>query len=201
MTEFGELPQGEIPDALRYDRAFSLNKLENGVRVATEPTTNSHVASVSVVVKAGTRQECLATSGVSQYLERLNLRGTTSKSRDQVEAEIDSLGGHLSVQTSREVTSYTLTFPKESVTKAVEFLGDILLNSVYNKQQLEAEKEGVYRNAVENHRDQYKTTVEAVHYTAYRDHFISQPVHGIRENLHNITAEQVQQFHRDNYVG
>jgi predicted Zn-dependent peptidase len=99
------------------------------------------------------------------------------------------------------VTSYTLTFAKENVTKAVEFLGDILLNSVYNQTQLEAEKERVYRNASENHRDQYKATVEAVHYTAYRDHFISQPVHGIRENLHNITSDQVKQFHNDNYIG
>lgn len=201
LTDFGELPQGEIPEALKFDRAFTLNKLQNGVRVAVEPTTNTQLASVSVFIKAGTRQEDLQSSGVSQYLERLNLRGTATRSRDQVEADIDLLGGHLNVQTTRENTTYTLTFPKENVSKAVQFLGDILLNSVYNKTQLEAERENVYRNALENYRDQYKTTIESVHYTAYRDHFISQPTHGIRENIQNITVEQVQQFHRDNYIG
>jgi len=34
-----------------------------------------------------------------------------------------------------------------------------------------------------------KATLEAVHYTAFRDHMMGQPVLGIRENLMNIKRE------------
>lgn len=36
LTDFGELPPGEIPDALQYDCPFEVSKLENGVRVGVE---------------------------------------------------------------------------------------------------------------------------------------------------------------------
>jgi predicted Zn-dependent peptidase len=37
------------------------------------------------------------------------------------------------VTPSRETTSYTLTFEASKLNEAVDLLGDILLNSVYNK--------------------------------------------------------------------
>jgi hypothetical protein len=36
LVDFGELPFGEIPDALKYRRPSSLKKLPNGVRVASQ---------------------------------------------------------------------------------------------------------------------------------------------------------------------
>lgn len=57
-----------------------MTKLSNGVRVVTE-SWNSPLASVTVLVKAGTRNENLDNSGVSQYIRRLVTRGTESRTR------------------------------------------------------------------------------------------------------------------------
>jgi len=45
-----------------------------------------------------------------------------------------------------------------------------------------------------------QTTLEAVHYTSYRDHFIGQPVNGIRENIGSITHAHIKEFLARNYV-
>lgn len=49
---------------------------------------------------------------------------------------------------SRETTTFTLSFQPENQEKAVDFLGDILQNSLFNKDQIEAEKEAVYNNVI-----------------------------------------------------
>lgn len=36
LIDFGELPAGEIPDAIKYVRPTTLEKLTNGVRLTTE---------------------------------------------------------------------------------------------------------------------------------------------------------------------
>jgi hypothetical protein len=36
LTDFGELPHGEIPDALKVSRPSGFTKLPNGVKVASE---------------------------------------------------------------------------------------------------------------------------------------------------------------------
>lgn len=56
--------------------------MKNGVKVASEVTLNSNIASITVTVNAGTRYETLETSGVSQFVATLNQRGTAGKSRE-----------------------------------------------------------------------------------------------------------------------
>ncbi|EGR31604.1 mitochondrial processing peptidase beta, putative [Ichthyophthirius multifiliis] len=185
---------------LREIKVNRLETLSNGVRVAVEPSTAVGLASVSVCVKAGTRQETLQTSGVCQFLKKLNLRGTQKRSREQIENELSNFGGNLNVKIGRETTVYTLSFQSSQMEQAVDFLGDILQNSVYNKSQIEAEKDAIYHNAVTNQNNQESVILESVHFTSYRDHFMGQPSHGIRENIHNITEEDVIQFHKANYV-
>jgi len=110
------------------------------------------------------------------------------------------LGGNIQVTPSRETTTYTLTFEPNKLNQAVDLLGDILLNSVYDKNQVEAERDPLLRQAL-SIKDQKNTTLEAVHYTSYRDHFMGQPVQGIRENLANITSENIKDYHAANYLG
>ncbi len=153
--------------------------------------------SISLTVKAGTRNETLDISGVSQFIKNLSLKviiilfwintdlkkkkknhfikkfdlnyfflkGTTSRTREQVEKEIGNLGGNYSVDVSRETTSFTLTVLPEHVSRAVELLSDIVLNPLLNANQIEAEKPELYKNAVENHRDQMDVTLESAHFT------------------------------------
>jgi predicted Zn-dependent peptidase len=78
---------------------------------------------------------------------------------------LNSLGGNIDVQVGRETTTFTLSFENQHLARAVNFLGDIINNPLFNKTQVEAEKEIIYRNAAENHRDQVQTTLEAAHYT------------------------------------
>jgi processing peptidase subunit beta len=49
--------------------------------------------------------------------------------------------------------------------------------------------------------DPFKNTLQMVHYTAFRDHYLGQPSTGIRENTYSITSDQVKQFHNQFYVG
>ena len=49
--------------------------------------------------------------------------------------------------------------------------------------------------------DPERNAVESIHYTSFRDHALGQPSTGIKDNVYNITPEQVKEFHSTNYVG
>lgn len=200
LTDFGDLPVGEIPEALKWDRQTETSSLTNGVRVATQHW-NGDLATITVLVKAGSRNETIETSGTANFLTHLNLRGTSNRNRGQLESELAAIGGQITAKSCRETTQYTLTVFKDQVSKAVEILGDVLVNSTYDKNQVEAERESVYRSALDVQKDQLETTWEAVHYTSFRDHMLGQPKRGIRENIANITQDNIVDFHKANYVG
>lgn len=78
-------------------------------------------------------------------------------------------------------------------------MSEVVLKPTYESVQVEALKSTVYNNAA--NMDPYKNTLQMVHYTAFRDHYLGQPSTGIRENTYSITADQVKQFHNQFFVG
>ena len=91
MQNFGDLPFGEIPEPLKYERPMQMTTISNGIRVCTE-SWNSPTAAVGVFIGAGSRNETLATSGSAHFLEHLNFKGTKRRSRTQLEKEVENMG-------------------------------------------------------------------------------------------------------------
>ena len=58
MQNFGDLPFGEIPEPLKYERPMQMTTISNGIRVCTE-SWNSPTAAVGVFIGAGSRHETL----------------------------------------------------------------------------------------------------------------------------------------------
>merc|ERR1711935_872325 len=197
----GELPLGEIPDALKFDRPNSLTKLDNGVRVATETYTGTNLVTLGFYWNFGTRHETQATSGLCNFMQRLQFKGTHLRGADGISSALQALGGNYQTVLERERVGYQVTVKKSNVSAAVELFSDMMQNSTYTPQQVDAEREGVLRSIVELQRDQMETTLESLWYTSYRDHQMGQPTRGSRDNVGNITSEAIQAVAESNCVG
>jgi len=92
-----------------------------------------------------------------------------------------------------------LFFNKSQLGEAISFLSEVILKPTFESVQVEALKSSIYKNA--STMDPFKNTLQMVHYTAFRDHYLGQPSTGIRENTYSITSDQVKQFHNQFYVG
>ena len=81
MKNFGDLPAGEIPEPLKYERPMETTVISNGIRVCTERNPHSALQAVGVFIGAGSRQETLETSGSAHFLEHLHFKGTKKRTR------------------------------------------------------------------------------------------------------------------------
>ena len=91
LIDNGDLPLGEIPEPLKYDREYSLTTISNGIRVMTEPS-HSEVAAVGVFINAGSRHEKMENTGEAHFLEHLHFKGTQRRSRYGLETEVENRG-------------------------------------------------------------------------------------------------------------
>lgn len=144
LSNFGDLPRGEIPEPLKYERPMQTTTLSNGIRVCTEKMAGSPVAAVGVFIGAGSRNETLESSGAAHFLEHLHFKGTKKRTRHQLEIEVENTGSQLNAYTSREHTLYHMLSFKDGVAKSVDILGDMLTNSVYDNYHLEMEKDTIW---------------------------------------------------------
>jgi len=128
MANFGELPRGEIPEPLKFNRPFQITTLPNGIRVATEKT-GSQTATIGVHVGAGSRQDTVETSGAAHLLRTMLTRGTSSRSKAEWSEEVEGLGARFAGETGREQSHVSLTVMKNDVDRAVTLLGDAVSNA------------------------------------------------------------------------
>lgn len=200
MQNFGELPLGEIPESLKYVRPFEMTTLSNGIRVATEywPSATS---AIGVFIGAGSRDETLETSGSAHFLEHLHFKGTSNRSRTQIEKDVENLGAQLNAYTSREHTLYHMQVFNNDQAKAMDVLSDMLTNSLYNNHQIEIERETILQELEETNKDYLETLMENVYFNIYREHMMGHPILGDIDNINGITRDMIVEFHDTHYYG
>lgn len=69
--------------------------LDNGLRVGSETVAGAETATVGVWIDAGSRYETAANNGTSHFLEHMAFKGTSKRTQQQLEVEIENMGGHL----------------------------------------------------------------------------------------------------------
>lgn len=161
----------------------------------------SHINRVGVYVGAGSRNEDLETSGTAYLLEKMLMRGTTSKSKSEISESIEGMGARYNAQTGRESSHFSLQVFKNDTHKAVKLLGDMISNSTLNANELELVKEEVSSEHEDNHHRYMETLIENVHFNVYREHMMGQPIKGDRDITHTLQADHLRDFHSTNYYG
>ena len=122
---------------------FLTHTLKNGIRVIHK-NTNSPVAHLGVLINAGSRDENENEHGLAHFIEHSIFKGTKKRRAFHILSRIEGVGGELNAYTTKEETVLYSTFLNEYYERAIELLGDILLNSVYPKKEMEREKEVIF---------------------------------------------------------
>ncbi|SJZ46436.1 Predicted Zn-dependent peptidase [Cetobacterium ceti] len=117
-----------------------VRKLKNGIPVLMENIENINTVSLGIFVKTGAKDEKLIEDGVSHFLEHMMFKGTTNRSAKDISEEIDNEGGMINAYTSRETTVYYIQMLSERLTKGVDILADMFLNSTFTDENLEKER-------------------------------------------------------------
>lgn len=157
--------------------------------------------SIGVYINAGSRQDTLETSGTANLLRKMILKGTASASKGQIAEELEGMGARLTGETGREISSLGLTVMKGDVSRAVALLGEAISSATLDSAELELTKQEQTRENEDFNNDLLGTTMEAVHFNAYRDHMMGQPIRGDADNLQNLSVEMLQEYRAANYVG
>jgi len=173
--------------------------LPNGMLVASEQSA-AETATIGVFIDAGSRYETDESNGAAHFLEHMAFKGTTTRSRHQLEVEIENMGAHLNAYTSREMTVYYAKVFKQDVPKAVEILSDILQNSVVDNSHIEQERDVILREMQEVMSNDEEVIFDYLHATAYQGTSMARTILGPEENVKALTREHLVSYIENNYI-
>lgn len=166
-------------------------RLENGLRIVTEPVADVASATVGIWVENGSCFETEKLSGISHFIEHLLFKGTDDRSAFQIVEEIERYGGSVNAFTSKEHTCYHARALGAHCETVLDVLGDIILNSTFRTEDIEVEREVITQEIL----DVEDSPEEFVHDYFLQSYWPGHPlgwnVTGTVDTVSNITRDDI----------
>ncbi len=187
-----------IPESAAEPSTDELVTLPNGLKLILRQDPSTETVALQAFVGTGARAEPADLTGIAELTSRLLLRGTTTRSEEDIFTEIENLGAQLSQDILADMAYVTLVAPKETLERALPIYLDVLLNPAFSPDEVERAKTEFIREiraqADENFSVIYNNFQSAL-YGAHPYGRIPTP-----ESVARISRDDIVQFYKKYYV-
>lgn len=173
--------------------------LPNGLKVITIKK-DTRLASINIGVNIGSLYEDEKELGMSHFVEHMLFKGTKNRSNEQLNRELEFLGGDYNAYTDYISTVYSITCLDEEFEKGIELLSDMVLNSSFDEKEMKKEK-GVVLSEIKSDKDDIEDlSISRTHEYAFDKSALRNSIAGTEEHVKSFKRKQVYDFYKKYYT-
>jgi zinc protease len=175
---------------------YSLKTLGNGLQVIAVSHHEQPAVSVRLMVRAGGAQDPADKPGVAALAAALLDQGTTSKTAEQIQHGIDSIGGVLGAGSGTEYTFVQAIVMKDSFNVGLDMVSDIAKNPAFAPQEIELQRKQMLSTLTVSYDDPEYLAGVVLERLVYGAHPYGRPDSGTPASLSAITRNDLVAFHQ-----
>ncbi len=172
--------------------------LPNGLKLILREDPKAETVALQAFVGTGARAEPPDLVGIAELTSRLLLRGTTTRSEEEIFTELEDLGAQLSQDILADMAYVTLVTPKETLERALPIYLDVLLNPAFAPNEVERAKTEFIREIRAQADQNFSIIYENFQKALYGDHPYGR--FPTPESVARISREDIVQFYKKYYV-
>ncbi|HEX4086595.1 MAG TPA: pitrilysin family protein [Chthoniobacteraceae bacterium] len=194
---------GHAGDAIAAAEAGEIQKftLSNGLRLLVREDPRLPLVSMLAAFKAGILAETPANNGITKLCSRVLLKGTESRTAEEIFTRIESLGGSIGADSGNNSISAAVRVMKPDIDTGLELLSDVLLRPAFPEDEIEIERQFQLASLKAEDEEVTVTARNLMRATLYPGHPYSLRLNGSPETVSRLTRDQLVAFHRQFLVG
>ena len=173
--------------------------LPNGMVLLVSEKHGVPIATVSMLIRAGSTLDPPDKPGVANLVAELITQGTTTRTALQISEAIEFVGGSLSVDAGQELTTISLSVLSKDLDLGLNLLADILQNPTFAPAEIERKKQEVIAGIKRDQEDPGTVSWQAFLKLIYGTNPYGHPVEGAEATVPAITREDLVRFHEAQY--
>lgn len=174
------------------------NTLNNGLEVITIKK-DTQIAAINVGIKIGALHESSKEKGICHFIEHMIFKGTKNRNYEEINDELEFLGGEYNAYTDYKSTVFTVSCLEEEILNGIDLLGDMLINSTFNEEEVEKER-GVILAEIRTSKDDIEDySFNKVSSVAFNKSGLKYDVAGTIKDVKEYTRENLYEFYKKNY--
>lgn len=175
------------------------NKLKNGLEVITIKKDNQ-IASVNLGVKVGALYETLEEKGICHFIEHMVFKGTKKRDFEELNDDLEFLGGEYNAYTDYSVTVYSYSSLEEELENTVELLSDMIVNPIFPPKEVEKER-GVILAEMRSSKDDVEDySFKRINEEAFKTSPLKYDVAGLEENVKKYSRDDLYNYYKKHYI-
>ncbi len=173
--------------------------LENGIKVILEYMPMLETVSTGFFFTTGSSHESEEENGYTHFIEHMLFRGTNNLSSKELVRKIEGVGGSFNAFTSRHMTSFYINIIEKHFERALDTLEDIILNSIFNEDDIEKEKKVIIEELKMSNDTPEEISSNQFFANAYKNSAMGFPIGGSIENIQKITKDKVYNYFKNKF--
>jgi zinc protease len=200
-TVYALLPKGTAPkpatvSGVAQEQPVHKFELRNGLRLLVKSDRRLPFVEFRAVFKGGVLAEDVSTSGITQLMSRMLLKGTRTRSAEQLAREIESVGGSLESYGGNNSFGVNAEVLSSDFSLGLELLADVLLNPTFPSEPLERERE-VQLAAIRSQRDQLlQSASKAMRHALFGEATYGLDPLGSESSVPRLQPDALRDFHQ-----
>jgi zinc protease len=174
-------------------------ELSSGLRLLVREDARLPLVSMVAVFRGGLLAETPQTNGITRLVSKVLVKGTKSRTAEQIADTIEAVGGNLGSDAGNNSFSISLDVTRPDLRLGTELLCDVLLHATLPEQAIAREKK-VQLAAIRDEEEQLTTVARNILRAAlFGPHPYALRVKGTAESVAQLTQEDLLAF-RDCYL-
>jgi zinc protease len=174
-------------------------ELSNGLRLLVREDRRLPLVAMGAVFRGGLLAETPQTNGITRLMTKVLLKGTKTRTAEQIANQIEAVGGSMSSDAGNNSFNVSVDVTKPDVKLGVELLSDVLLNATMPEKAIAREKE-IQIAAIQQEEEQLTTVARNImRQTLFPQHPYALRTNGSVESVQRLTQKDLLEF-RDRYV-
>jgi zinc protease len=170
--------------------------LPNGITLLVKVDRRVPLVTLHATLRGGSLVESAETAGLSRLLSHTILKGTTTRTADEISSVLEETGGGITSESGGSSWAITLDALKVDLELGLEVLADVLIRPTFPDGEVAREKEMLLA-AIRSDADRLTNVAfRELRETIFGPHPFALERNGTEQSVKKITAHQLRETHR-----
>lgn len=182
-----------VPES--HTGAVRVFRTPEGVPVLVRRKPGAKLVHMGCWVAGGAVHEPIAHAGLTSLMARASLKGTASRTAEQIAEEGERLGGSVSASVSKELVGWSISVPAEDTRAASTLLADVVQHASFPDAAVATEQAQMLTEFRARKDDMLRHPLTVAREALFGAHSYGLEALGTADAVSRLTAEQVRAWH------
>lgn len=176
--------------------AITKHRLSNGITLLLQENRELPIVSLLAAFEGGVRYETEKTNGICRLMSNLLVRGTKTRTWEEIAQTMEDVGGSLAPFSGRNSFGVQASVRAVDLDRALELMADVLINPTFPEAEIAREKQLTLAAIDRIQENPFSAGEQLFRRTMWLKHPYRFSELGTKESIEALTRDDLVRFHR-----